>query len=134
MHESFAEEPGSHYKDRGVDVVGWKPFGEDFGGGHRGSQVVVLNQCATGANWDTKTTELPFDSWMDYIHWKSKPLKSFAVPKVIQQDKWHDISKEGGLLFDRIRILNLISGGIKDHDLAHTLSEWADSERENARL
>lgn len=134
MCENFAEEPASRYKDRGVDVVGWKPFVEVEEAGHRGGQIVVLAQCATGANWDTKTTELPFDSWMDYIHWKSRPVKGFAVPKVIPKDRWHDISKEGGLLFDRVRILNLLAKGVTDPNLALALSEWAEDERENARI
>lgn len=134
MCENFVEEPASRYKDRGVDVVGWKPFIELEDAGHRGSQIVILMQCATGANWDSKTTELPFDSWLDYIHWKSRPIKSFAVPKVIPKDRWHDISKEGGLLFDRVRILNLLSLGVTDVSLADSLRDWANEERDNARI
>lgn len=131
--ERFVEEPASRYKDRGVDVVGWSPFPERIPDNHRGSQVVVLTQCATGANWEMKTTEMPFDSWMDYVHWKSRPIRSFAVPKVIPQDRWHDISKEGGLLFDRIRIVNLIADDMSDSSLAAELTDWTNEQTEEAR-
>jgi hypothetical protein len=131
--EHFIEEPASTYKDRGVDVIGWRPFPEKVPDNHRGSQVVVLTQCATGANWEDKTTELPLEAWMDYLHWKSRPIKSFAVPKVIPQNRWHDISKEGGLLFDRIRIVNLIADNLSDPCLLTELTDWTNEETLGAR-
>jgi hypothetical protein len=103
LNERHVESPRETYKDRGVDVVAWKPFSES-----RTSQVVVLLQCASGKDWRNKTRDLPLDAWEQYIHWSNNPIKAFAVPCVIPSRDWHDVSKEGGILFDRIRITNLI--------------------------
>lgn len=104
LNERYVESPRETYKDRGVDVIAWKPFSES-----RTSQVIVLLQCASGKDWRNKTTDLPINAWEQYIHWSNNPIKAFAVPCVIPSRDWHEVSKEGGILFDRIRITNLIS-------------------------
>ena len=104
LNERYVESPRASYKDRGVDVIAWKPFRE-----RRPSQLVVLLQCSAGRNWRTKTGDLPIDSWTQYIHWSFNPIKAFAVPHIISDRDWHEVSKEGGILFDRIRITNLMS-------------------------
>jgi hypothetical protein len=103
LNENYVESPRETYKDRGVDVVAWKPFIEK-----RSSQIVFLLQCASGKGWRNKTLDLPLNSWEQYIHWSNNPIKAFSVPCVISSRDWHDVSKEGGILFDRIRITNLI--------------------------
>jgi len=122
INERYVESPAERYKDRGVDVVGWKPFGEG-----RPSQIVILLQCAAGLNWRTKTTELPIESWIQYIHWSCNPIKAFAVPCIISKRDWHDVSKEGGILFDRIRIINLLSKETIDRELSNKLDSWVKS-------
>lgn len=104
LNERYVESPPVKYKDRGVDVIAWKPFQEK-----RSSQLVMLLQCSAGGNWRSKTGDLPLDAWEQYIHWSFNPVKAFAVPHIISDNDWHEISKEGGILFDRIRIINLIS-------------------------
>ena len=132
--ESFAEAPAERYKDRGVDVIAWKPFEEHITGEHRSNQIVVLAQCAAGSNWRQKTTQLPYRSWTQYIHWACDPVQGFAVPRVIASEIWHDISREcEGILFDRIRIMNLLPNGVEDGGFAAQMQEWADSELEQAR-
>ena len=118
LNERYAEPPREKYKDRGVDVIAWKPFSEP-----RNSQVVVLLQCASGKDWRSKTRDLPLRSWEQYIHWSNNPIKAFAVPCVISSYDWHDVSKEAGILFDRIRITNLIDEiGSKDKLLAKDIA------------
>lgn len=122
INERYVESPPERYKDRGVDVVGWKPFGDG-----RPSQIVVLLQCAAGLKWRTKTSELPLDAWIQYIHWSHNPIKAFAVPCVVSKRDWHDVSKEGGILFDRVRIMNLLSKETIDDNLSGELNSWAES-------
>lgn len=121
LHERFAESPLARYKDRGVDIIAWKPFAEE-----RSCQFVVLAQCAAGKNWRNKTSELPINSWRQYIHWANDPATAFFVPCIIADDLWHDISKEAGILFDRIRIINLLPSGITDAVLNQEFGEWAE--------
>ena len=122
LNEKFAESPAEKYKDRGLDVIGWKPFGEK-----RSSQIVVLLQCAAGINWRKKTMDLPMRAWEQYIHWACNPIKAFAVPCIISSREWHDVSKEAGILFDRIRILNLLQEGEIDEDLGNELEVWINN-------
>jgi len=132
--EKFVEAPAERYKDRGVDVIAWQPFDEHSSGEHRSSQVVILAQCAAGANWRQKTGQLPHRSWTQYIHWACDPLQGFAVPGVISSDLWHDISREsGGILFDRIRIVNLLPDGLQDEELIREIGEWVARELAQAK-
>jgi hypothetical protein len=131
--ERFVEAPAARYKDRGVDVIAWKPFQEHKGEDHRSSQVVILAQCAAGGNWREKTTQLPYGSWTQYIHWGCDPLRAFAVPRVVAEDLWHDISREAGILFDRIRILNLLVDGIKEASLIEEIQVWVEQEMQEAK-
>ena len=125
LFEKFYETPASRFKDRGLDIVGWAPHYDK-----RSSQVVLLLQCAAGHNWVDKLP-VPLDAWCQYIHWASNPITAFAVPCVISQRDWHDVSKDKGILFDRIRIMNLLTGGIEDVELKEAVDDWIRSALEN---
>lgn len=130
--EKFGEAPQHRYKDRGVDVISWKPFFENTPE-HRSNQIVILSQCAIGSDWRNKTSQIPLRAWGEYIHWATQPITAFAVPTVIHEDLWHDISTEAGLLFDRIRIVNYMPLPFPDADLFDAISNWVGSEIEIAR-
>ncbi len=133
--EKFVEAPADRYKDRGVDVIAWKPFLEHSAGEHRSNQLVILAQCAAGANWRQKTGQIPHKSWTQYVHWACDPLQGFAVPRVIPAELWHDISREsGGILFDRIRIVNLLPNGVEKEDLRVEIGAWVARELEESRV
>lgn len=118
LGEKFVEAPASHFKDRGLDVIGWVPFSE-----RRSGQVVILVQCGAGHNWKAKNA-VPRRAWAQYIHWASDPLVAFAVPCVIDERDWHNESRDKGILFDRVRILNLLPKGAKDNQLKKDMSSW----------
>lgn len=125
LSEKFYETPASRFKDRGLDIVGWVPHYDQ-----RSSQVVLLLQCAAGHNWGNKLP-VPIDAWCQYIHWASNPIKAFAVPCVISERDWHDVSKDKGILFDRIRIMNLLFDGIEDAELREEIDDWIRGELED---
>jgi len=129
LNETFVESPATPYKDRGVDVIGWKSFGES-----RSSQFAILAQCASGINWRNKTTDLPLASWTQYIHWACDPIKAFVVPCIIPGDLWHDVSREAGILFDRIRIVNLLSDVSIDAALNEEFEQWVKEQLEEISL
>lgn len=133
--ERFVEAPLDRYKDRGVDVIAWKSIAEPTTSDHRSGQIVMLSQCAAGADWRGKTTQLPYGAWTQYIHWAADPLVSFAVPRVISDDLWHDISREvEGVVFDRIRLVNLLPAGVADVGLKGELTAWTDAELLEAKV
>jgi hypothetical protein len=115
--EQFVLTPRSRYKDRGVDVVGWKPFD------NRSGQVVILTQCAAGFNWVRKSP-VPHRAWEQYIHWSAPPNIGLAIPSIVPPDDWHDRCLEMGVLFDRPRLINLVSEGCDDPTLTKELSDW----------
>lgn len=133
MGERFAEAPGARYKDRGVDVVAWRSVHEPASD-RRSGKIVMLSQCAAGSHWRSKTTELPFRAWSQYIHWAAEPICSFALPSVVPDDLWHDVSREAGVVFDRIRIANLLGGELDDLELMTALQGWVGQAIEGARL
>jgi hypothetical protein len=134
LQERFVEAPGIRYKDRGVDIVAWKPFLEPADGDHRSGQLVLLSQCAAGHDWREKTRELPMPSWTQYIHWATDPIAAFAVPCVVDDDLWHDVSREvAGLVFDRTRLVNLLPKGVQSSTLENDLKAWVKEQIEEHR-
>ena len=123
LGERFAEAPARRYLDRGVDIIAWKKFGE-----RRSSQFIILAQCAAGKHWQNKTRDLPKESWEQYIHWACNFVTAFFVPCIIPDSLWHDISREAGILFDRVRIINFLPNGITDPQLSAELSRWAEGQ------
>jgi len=119
MNERFIESPAERFNERGVDVIAWKPL--DL---RRSNQIALLIQCKAGLHWRSETTKLPEAAWREYIHWACCPIKGFAVPCVIPQSEWHDVSKDAGLLLDRPRILNEVVAVRPDGQLRNELTSW----------
>lgn len=128
MRERLVEFPADKYKDRGVDVVSWKPFKNEDSGLHRSGQIAVLAQCAAGQDWQKKTSDVPLTAWKQYIHWASEPIRGFVVPGVIQDENWHDMSTDSGLVFDRARIYNNWPENV-DQELVASIRSWVDQEK-----
>lgn len=122
LNERFVESPHSRFKDRGLDVIGWITH-ED----RRSNQVVVLVQCAAGHNWKDKLP-VPMEAWVQYIHWAYDPIRAFSVPCIIKEREWHDFSRDKGLLFDRIRLMNLLNNGLQDAEFDDFLSIWVQQQ------
>ncbi|REC50635.1 MULTISPECIES: hypothetical protein [Chryseobacterium] len=120
MSETFVKEPSTNYKDRGVDIICWKPFSDN-----RKSQIAVLIQCAAGFNWDQKLLGIPHKAWMQYIHWGADPLKGFTAPIVITEKRYDDIVTDAGIMFDRARIYqNVQYQYLEDNTLIDDLKAW----------
>jgi hypothetical protein len=134
LRERFVEAPGLRYKDRGVDIISWKPFAEPDHANRRPGQLVMLSQCAAGHDWRKKTRELPMASWTQYIHWATDPIPAFAVPCVIDADIWHDVAREvEGLVFDRVRLVSHLPKGVQDSSLKAALEVWRTEQIEEHR-
>lgn len=91
-------------KDAKLDIVAWKPFPDA-----RASQVVLFGQCAAGANWVAKLTELDpevfWDQWMSRGR-VSQLLRSVFIPhRLFDNDEWEKHARSARLLFDRCRIV-----------------------------
>lgn len=120
LNEPFVYEPPEYRQDRNLDVVAWKPFGDD-----RANQVVVLIQCAAGHNWSSKMTELSLNAWCKYIHFACTPIRGFAIPILITDKiKWEEDSSDAGLILDRARIYRNIDVALAPGELKNDLENW----------
>jgi hypothetical protein len=128
MNETFSFNPSSNFKDRGVDIICWKPFGDK-----RKSQISAIIQCAAGFNWKGKLLSIPVDAWRQYILWSgSLPIKGFTTPTIINEDVFHDVVTDSGLMFDRPRLYrNLQHENNDDANLQNDLINWCTSKISN---
>jgi hypothetical protein len=126
--DGFRSQKTFSTKDAKVDIVAWKPFPDA-----RASQVVIFGQCAGGANWNKKLTELDPDVFWD--QWMatgkvSQLLRSVFIPhRVFENDQWEKHARDARLLFDRCRIAAFSHSSVKETPLASQLlrccrDEW----------
>ena len=92
-------------KDAHLDVVVWHGFADK-----RAGQFIAFGQCATGANWRTKLSELSEPGTWCHA-WMLRPpsvpaVRMFFVPHRPTRDEWETSAILGGVLFDRCRIAN----------------------------
>ncbi len=123
-NEGFKRELPANYNDRGVDVIAWKPFGDQ-----RGNQVIILMQCAGGHNWVLKTGDVATRAWREkYITFGCTPLKGFSTAVVISNSEvFEEISLEADLLFDRTRIYRNIVDRPLEGTLSNEVKVWCDT-------
>lgn len=93
-------------KDAKLDIVAWRPFPDG-----RTAQLIIFGQCAAGANWKSKLTELQPRTFTD-LYWKEppavEPTRAFFTPFRIKTEYWYEGAKHAGILFDRCRIAHLL--------------------------
>jgi hypothetical protein len=93
-------------KDDDLDVVVWKSFSDGSPG-----KLIGFGQCKTGTYWKNELKimqPLSFCSkWfcdMPAVH----PLRLFFISESILRNRWYEHSLEGGVLFDRCRIMDYL--------------------------
>lgn len=89
-------------KDATLDLVAWKPFPD-----RREGSLMAFAQCAAGANWPDKTTEMQPESFSKF--WMDRPLLSiptrlFLLPYRVEPARWELVTSRAGLILDRCRI------------------------------
>lgn len=112
-------------KDMGVDVVAWKPFPDG-----RHTELVLLANCSTGANWASKLGEPSLEKWKKMIHFGSDPVRVFAIPWIPSSDDWENIVDYGNLVFDRARAASLLAGW----DALATVKSWCRKRLKEATM
>ncbi len=95
-------------KDARLDIVAWRPFPDG-----RSAQLIIFGQCAAGANWRSKLTDLQPRAFTD-LYWKEppvvEPIKAFFTPFRVKFDQWIETGRYAGLVFDRCRIAHCAFG------------------------
>lgn len=109
-------------KDAKLDLTVWRPFLDG-----RVGQLMGFGQCATGRDWPDKVTHLQPETfcalWMRDTPAVS-PVRLFFVPFRIEQRRWLDATRYGGIIFDRCRIA--VYGRSFDRELLEQCVGWTD--------
>lgn len=106
-------EGGQYKKPRGtkrytqdgkLDTVGWIPFSDNLQG-----KLSVFGQCKTGTNWRDAISQLQPAGFIKKFMtnpYHTDPLRAFFVSESVDRSRWHDMTIDAGLLFDRCRIVD----------------------------
>jgi hypothetical protein len=102
-----------HLGDEGLDVVAWRSFPDSKEG-----KLIVFGQCAAGAiGWETKLAEMDalafMKKWLRTIL-IVEPVRLFFVPRRIPAADWEHAGIDGGILFDRCRIVSCLEESSKN--------------------
>jgi hypothetical protein len=110
----------SDQKDAKLDLTVWRPFRDK-----RPGMLMGFGQCATGNDWSDKLTHLQPEAfcgmWMVDTP-AVAPVRLFFVPFRIEQRRWLDVTRRGGIVFDRCRIATYGRG--IGRDLIRQCAEW----------
>lgn len=108
-------------KDGNLDIVSWIPFADKKDG-----QLIALGQCKTGTSWDGTLTELNPDNFFSCYSTQqpySLALKMFFVAESFGNYKWEERCTDGGILFDRTRIMEYLPSSL-DEQLLGNIRAW----------
>jgi len=88
-------------KDGGLDFAAWIHNLDD-----RSGHLYLLGQCACGDNWPNKLTELNTQWLQRWFHpmCHVPPTRAFCVPFHITDQRLIEVSKQAGIVFDRLRL------------------------------
>lgn len=110
-------------KDDKLDVVAWLPFADT-----NPSKIIIFAQCKTGTAWAEQLCQLRPESFIK--KWINNPfvydpIRAYIVSEAADQTKWSGYGIEGGLFFDRCRLMECCID-IKP-ELFDKLKKWSDS-------
>jgi hypothetical protein len=94
------------HKDDRLDVVVWKSFSDGSFG-----KLIGFGQCKTGTHWKNYLTILHPDSFCR--KWfrdqpTVNPVRLFFISESILRNRWYEHASDGGILFDRCRIMDYL--------------------------
>lgn len=105
LSEKINVELGSAYrppirKDGGVDVVVWRPFGDN-----RSGFPIVLVQCTLQKDLISKSRDIDISNWSGWLALDRQPWTVLATPRIIPDgtDRWNQLNRQS-LVFERLRL------------------------------
>lgn len=117
-------------KDDKLDVVAWLPFADQ-----KASKVIVFGQCKTGTAWTEELCRLhPVDFIKKWVETPLvfDPLRAYCVSEAVSRSRWAGYAIEGGLLFDRCRLVDCCDE--MEAPLYNRLVKWSRAALRSARV
>jgi len=114
---------GSAYRpprrqDGGVDVVGWRPFGDEQPG-----FPILLVQCTLERDFVHKSADVDLRVWSGWLAFDADPMTALAIPHTVAKaEDWREMSARV-IVLDRIRLTLLV-----DDEPPPEVAEWAMNE------
>jgi hypothetical protein len=112
---------GAAANDGKLDALAWIPF-TDLNPG----KLILFGQSKTGTSWSEQLTQSrPKDfakKWFSKRHFLVEPVRTLCVAESVDPDRWESHCIDGGLLFDRCRLVEY-SGRI-DAALFDKIYRW----------
>ncbi len=111
-------------KDGKLDVVVWRKFADK-----RPGKLVLFGQCKTGTSWESSLHDLqPLGfcaKWMEKLP-PVLPVRLFFVADRLPAANWTDRTTNAGILFDRCRIIESLSGSTVslEVELSRKIEKW----------
>lgn len=118
-----------HGGDDGLDIALWNTFSWAGAAPPPRGKLILLAQCKTGTSWDKSDLQrLQPDSFFD--KWMSPtPLgataRAFMIAGSVDATEWEDCHRDGGLFFDRCRIVDYAAGRLPAPLLAR-IRAWTE--------
>ena len=109
-------------KDGKLDVVVWRGFADK-----RPGQLIGFGQCKTGKYWDRDLMKLQPEGFC--AKWLQKrpaviPVRLYFIADRVTDD-WHERCVDGGIVFDRCRIVNHAAN--LPSDLLQKIEAWVNA-------
>ena len=118
-----------HGGDDGLDIGIWNTF--FWGGSTKPPQGkrILLAQCKTGTSWDRADMQRLqpssfFEKWMAPIP-LGEMSRAFMTSSRVDAHQWEDCHRDGGLFFDRCRIVDYAAGRLLP-DLFSRIKSWTN--------
>ena len=111
-------------KDATLDIVVVRRFPD-----RREGQLVAFGQCATGADWRSKLTDLQPETFCKLWMLDSltvDPVRMFFVPHAIEERQWLHAAISAGVIFDRSRMA-YYSTFPHEKRLRDEISDWCSA-------
>lgn len=113
LSEKMGIELGTAYrppirKDGGVDVIAWRPFGDN-----RLGFPIFLVQCTLQKDLVSKARDVDVQNWAGWLALDRPPTTVLTTPRIVPEstDRWSQLSRQT-LVFERIRLSHTFPGDI----------------------
>jgi hypothetical protein len=97
-------------KDGGVDVIAWRPFGDN-----RSGFPIVLVQGTLQKDLLSKARDVDVLNWSGWLALDRPPMTALATPRIVPEstDRWNQLSRQT-LVFERIRLSRTYPGDVSN--------------------
>ena len=108
-------------QDGGVDVVAWRPFGDEQPG-----FPILLVQCTLEQDYVQKSEDIDLRVWSGWLAFDKDPMTALAIPgTVARAEDWRTMAARV-LVLDRLRLASLLGGAAPDKGVDQWREEQVD--------